>query len=141
MVFNPRVKPWTLVSNATHRGFKPLLTRSRKPTKRRIKNQVEYNNTRKNIAVEAFVHAPEENVWGLRTNPAHIIHWNQASDAWHTPMAENDLRAGRKFLTRMETRDGSAGFNFCGIFEEVKIHLLIIYTIEDGRKVNRIYGL
>lgn len=36
----------------------------------------------------------------------------------------------------MEAKDGSAGFDFGGIYDEVKKHELIAYTMEDGRKVN-----
>ncbi|MCJ7446888.1 MAG: SRPBCC domain-containing protein [Bacteroidales bacterium] len=54
------------------------------------------------ITVEATVHVPVEKVWKLWTDPKHIIHWNNASSDWHTPKAENDLRAGGRFLSRME---------------------------------------
>ncbi|HEY4936495.1 MAG TPA: SRPBCC domain-containing protein [Puia sp.] len=57
------------------------------------------------------------------------------SDDWHTPYAENDLKVGGKFLSRMEVRDGSFGFDFGGIYNEVKTNELIAYTIGDGRKV------
>ena len=52
-----------------------------------------------------------------------------------TPFAENDLRAGGKFLSRMEAKDGSFGFDFGGIYDEVKLHEVIAYTMGDGRKV------
>ena len=35
----------------------------------------------------------------------------------------------------MEARDGSFGFNFEGVYDEVKINETIIYSIADGRKV------
>jgi len=35
----------------------------------------------------------------------------------------------------MEVRDGSFGFDFGGIYNEVKTNELIAYTIGDGRKV------
>ena len=87
------------------------------------------------ITVEATINAPVEKVWNLWTDPKHIIHWNNASDNWHTPKAENDLRVGGKFLSRMEAKDGSFGFDFSGVYDEVKIHQLIAYTLDDGRKV------
>src|ERR1051326_187314 len=89
-----------------------------------------------NITVEAIVNAPVEKVWELWTNPQHIIHWNNASDDWHTPRAENDLRVGGKFLSRMEAKDGSFGFDFGGEYNKVEQHKEIEYTIGDGRKVN-----
>lgn len=87
------------------------------------------------IAVENTVKAPVEKVWKLWTTPEHITKWNNASDDWHTPRAENDLRAGGRFLSRMEARDGSFGFDFGGVYDEVKTNELIAYTMGDGRKV------
>jgi uncharacterized protein YndB with AHSA1/START domain len=91
--------------------------------------------TTKKITVETTVHAPVEKVWKYWTEPTHIKKWNNASDDWHTPVAENDLRAGGKFLSRMEAKDGSFGFDFGGIYDEVKLHEVIAYTLDDGRKV------
>jgi uncharacterized protein YndB with AHSA1/START domain len=88
------------------------------------------------ITVEATVNAPIEKVWNLWTNPEHIINWNNASDDWHTPRAENDLREGGKFLARMEAKDGSFGFDFGGVYDKIKTNELIAYTIGDGRTVN-----
>ena len=87
------------------------------------------------ITVENTVNAPVEKVWECWTSPEHIIKWNNASDDWHTPHAENDLRVGGKFLSRMESKDGSMGFDFNGVYSEVKEHELIAYAIEGGRKV------
>ena len=88
-----------------------------------------------NITVENTVNAPVEKVWQYWTSPEHICKWNNASDDWHTPRAENDLRVGGKFLSRMEAKDGSFGFDFGGIYDEVKTNEVIAYTIGDGRKV------
>ena len=91
--------------------------------------------TRKTITVEATVNAPVEKTWKLWTLPEHITKWNNASDDWHTPRAENDLRAGGKFLARMEAKDGSFGFDFGGVYDQVVTNELIAYTLGDGRKV------
>jgi uncharacterized protein YndB with AHSA1/START domain len=91
--------------------------------------------TSKKITVETTVQAPVEKVWEYWTEPTHIKKWNSASDDWHTPIAENDLRAGGKFLSRMEAKDGSFGFDFGGIYDEVKLHEVIAYTLGDERKV------
>ena len=88
-----------------------------------------------NITVATTVNAPVAKVWEFWTNPKHITNWNNASDDWHTPRAENDLRVGGKFLSRMEAKDGSMGFDFNGVYDEVKTNELIAYTMEDGRKV------
>ncbi|OAB33038.1 SRPBCC family protein [Paenibacillus macquariensis] len=87
------------------------------------------------ITVETIVHAPVEKVWGYWTEPQHITKWSFASDEWHAPNAENDLRIGGSFLTRMEAKDGSFGFDFGGVYDEVRINEFISYTIGDGRKV------
>ncbi|MFL5739501.1 MAG: SRPBCC family protein [Flavisolibacter sp.] len=88
------------------------------------------------ITVETSVHAPVEKSWDYFTKPEHIVKWNNASDDWHTPRAENDLRTGGKFVSRMEAKDGSFGFDFGGTYDEVKEHQLIAYTMDDGRKVS-----
>lgn len=87
------------------------------------------------ITVEATINAPVDAVWEKWTNPDDIIKWNNASDDWHTPKAENDLRVGGRFLSRMEAKDGSSGFDFNGVYDQVKTNELIAYTIEGGRKV------
>ena len=87
------------------------------------------------VTVENTVKSPVEKVWKLWTLPEHITKWNNASDDWHSPFAENDLRVGGKFLFRMEAKDGSFGFDFSGMYNELKMHELIAYTIGDGRKV------
>lgn len=86
------------------------------------------------ITVKAVINAPMEKVWKLWTTPKDIMKWNNASDDWHTPRAENDLRSGGKFLYRMEAKDGSFGFDFAGVYDEVKRNELIAYTMGDGRK-------
>jgi uncharacterized protein YndB with AHSA1/START domain len=87
------------------------------------------------ITVEATVNAPVEKVWQSWTRPEHIMQWNNASDDWHTPRAENDLRVGGTFVTRMEARDGSFGFDFSGVYDDVQENRYIEYTLGDGRKV------
>lgn len=85
------------------------------------------------ITVETTVHAPVEKVWNYWTTPEHIKQWNSASEDWHTPIAENDLRPGGKFVSRMEARDGSFGFDFWGIYDRVDLNESIEYTMGDGR--------
>ena len=87
------------------------------------------------ITVKTTVYAPIEKVWKYWSSPEHITQWNNASDDWHTPRAENDLRTGGNFLTRMEARDGSAGFDFGGVYDDVQENKYIAYTMGDGRKV------
>ncbi|GIP36480.1 SRPBCC family protein [Paenibacillus sp. J2TS4] len=87
------------------------------------------------ITVETTVHASVGEVWEYWTEPQHITKWCNASDDWHAPNAENDLRVGGRFLTRMEAKDGSFGFDFGGVYDEVRLNEFISYTMEDGRKV------
>jgi len=87
------------------------------------------------ITIEATVKAPIEKVWKCWSSPEDITQWNSASPDWHTPFAENDLRPGGKFVSRMEAKDGSVGFDFGGVYEEVITNQRISYIIGDGRKV------
>ncbi|KHO45497.1 MAG: Activator of Hsp90 ATPase 1 family protein [archaeon GW2011_AR3] len=92
------------------------------------------------ITVDVVINAPIEKAWKFYTAPEHVIHWNNASDGWHTPKAVNDLRKGGKFSYRMEAKDGSAGFDFSGMYEEVRQHELIEYSLGDARKVKVIFS-
>src|SRR5688500_7100707 len=87
------------------------------------------------ITVESTIQVPVEKVWELWTSPQHITKWNTASDDWHTPNAENDLRVGGSFSSRMEARDGSIGFDSGGTYDEVEPPRRIAYTMSDGRRV------
>lgn len=87
------------------------------------------------ITVNNTINAPVKKVWEYWTKPEHITLWNNASDDWHTPSAENDLRVGGKFIARMEAKDGSMGFDFGGVYDAVKENEYIEYTMDDGRKV------
>ncbi len=87
------------------------------------------------VSVEAIMEAPMAKVWKAWTTPADIMQWNNASPDWHTPRAENDLRTGGSFSSRMEAKDGSFGFDFGGVYDQVVEHKIIAYTMSDGRKV------
>jgi uncharacterized protein YndB with AHSA1/START domain len=87
------------------------------------------------ITVEVTVNAPVEKVWAYWTEPQHITKWSFASDDWHAPYAENDLQAGGKFLTRLEAKDGSFGFDLGGVYDEIQENEFISYTLGDERKV------
>jgi uncharacterized protein YndB with AHSA1/START domain len=87
------------------------------------------------VTVSTTIDAPAEKVWRLFTHPKHIVKWNYASDDWHTPKAENEPKVGGKFSWRMEAKDGSAGFDFSGIYTKIEKYKLIGYTLDDGREV------
>ncbi|MBS1582537.1 MAG: SRPBCC family protein [Bacteroidetes bacterium] len=85
------------------------------------------------ITVSAHVAKPVASVWNAYTEPRHITQWNAASDDWHCPSAENDLRVGGRFSSRMEARDGSFGFDFGGTYTAVAPLQQLAYTMDDGR--------
>lgn len=87
------------------------------------------------ITISASVHAPIDIVWEKYNNPEDVMAWSHATDDWHTPKAENDLRVGGTFTNTMEAKDGSVSFDFVGTYTEVEKNKKIAYTIIDGRKV------
>ena len=91
------------------------------------------------ITVDSTVNSPVEKIWKLWTTPADIIQWNNPTDDWHTLSVETDLVEGGSFLFRMESKDGSHGFDFCGKYDKVIINELIEYTLSDGRKAINIF--
>lgn len=91
--------------------------------------------TTTSITVQNTTNAPVEKVWEYWTAPEHITKWCQASDDWHAPYADNDLREGGSFKTTMAAKDGSFSFDFGGIYDKVETHKTIEYTLGDGRKV------
>jgi uncharacterized protein YndB with AHSA1/START domain len=93
-----------------------------------------------NITVQAIVKAPVDKVWKFWNEPKHIMNWAFASDDWHAPKAENDLRTGGTFSTTMAAKDGSFSFDFGGTYDNVQINKLIEYTIGDGRKVKVVFA-
>ena len=92
-------------------------------------------NEKKIVTVSAHINAPVQKVWEYWNNPNHITGWNFASDDWHAPSAQNDLRIGGKFNSRMEAKDGSFGFDFEGVYDEIIPEKYIEYTLGDSRKV------
>ena len=87
------------------------------------------------ITVQNTINAPVDKVWEYWTGAGHIMKWNNASDDWHTTRAENDLHAGGSFVSRMEAKDGSFGFDFGGVYDQVIPNQYIEYTLGDARKV------
>ena len=83
------------------------------------------------ITIKASIKAPVENVWEFYTKPEHIVHWNNASEDWHTTKSENDLVVGGKFLSRMESKDGKYGFDFAGVYTYIEVNKIIKYALGD----------
>ena len=92
------------------------------------------------ITVETVVTGSMEKVWNYWNDPKHITKWYNASDDWHAPYADNDLRVNGKFKTRMEAKDGSFGFDLEGVYTNVELHKVIEYKLGDSRKVKIIFA-
>ena len=87
------------------------------------------------ITVKTTIHSSIEQVWAAWTSPEHITKWTFASDDWHAPYAEIDLKVGGRFKTTMAAKDESFSFDFSGTFTEVEPMKKIAYTLDDDRKV------
>ena len=87
------------------------------------------------IKVETIVNATVEKAWNYFSAPEHITKWAFASDDWHAPYAENDLRKDGKFKTTMAAKDGSFTFDFEGIYTNVIPNESFEYAMSDGRRV------
>ena len=91
------------------------------------------------IKISAVIEGTVEEVWDYWTQPQHITQWNFAADDWCCPRAENDLRVGGKYSARMEAKDGSFGFDFEAVYDEVVPLKKIAYTMTDGRQAITIF--
>lgn len=92
------------------------------------------------ITVETTVKAPLNEVWAAWNNPADIRQWNAAQEDWHTTRSSVDLREGGRFSARMEAKDGSAGFDFEGVYTTVVPKKAIAYRMSDGRDVQVVFA-
>jgi uncharacterized protein YndB with AHSA1/START domain len=86
------------------------------------------------ITVEAVVAAPVAAAWAAFTTPADIMRWNFASDDWCCPAAIVDLKVGGSYRARMEAKDGSFGFDFEGVYEEVEPLRAVTLAMPDSRR-------
>ena len=87
------------------------------------------------LTVSALIHAPIEKVWDYFNNPKHIVNWNAASDAWHCPKANSDMKVGGAFSHTMAAKDESMSFDLNGTFTAIIELKHLAYTLEDGREV------
>lgn len=91
------------------------------------------------ITIQSTVNAPITHVWECWIEPEHIEQWAFASDDWEARDAENDLHEGGRFKTTMAAKDGSAHFDFAGVYTDIKEHQLIEYDMDDGRHVRTVF--
>jgi uncharacterized protein YndB with AHSA1/START domain len=96
-------------------------------------------NTTK-ITISVAISAPVAKVWECYTHPEHITQWNFAADSWHCPSASNNLVVGGKYVARMEAKDGSFGFDFEAIYDEIIPGKSLVYTMLDGRQASITFG-
>lgn len=89
-----------------------------------------------NITVNCVIKAPIEIVWQYFTNPEHVMHWNHASEDWHTSKAENNFVVGGAFCYTMAAKDASFQFDFSGKYTLIKEYQQIEYTLDDERTVS-----
>lgn len=94
---------------------------------------------RTELITEVFVEASIEEVWRLWTKPEHIAEWNNPTEEWHTPHAENDLRIGGKLFLRMELKSGKDGFDYISTYDEVVVNEKIKHTTADNRKTTVLF--
>lgn len=92
------------------------------------------------VTIDAVISADPTKVWEYWTKSEHITNWNFASDDWQCRRAENNLTAGGKYSARMEAKDGSFGFDFEAIYDEVIEQKKITYTMTDGRKATTVFN-
>lgn len=91
------------------------------------------------IKVETIINADIQKVWKHWNDIESIKSWAFASDDWECPYAENDLRVGGRFLTRMSAKDKSQSFDFSGTYTEVTGFGKIKYIMDkaDGENKHR----
>jgi uncharacterized protein YndB with AHSA1/START domain len=86
------------------------------------------------LQVESTVFVPFDMVWQIWNQPEHIKQWNVVDDSWCCPSAYTDFRSGGSFCYRMEKKDGSFGFDYKGIFNDIKDFEFLSLILDDGRK-------
>lgn len=92
------------------------------------------------ITVTATVNADNKKVWDFYTNPEHITHWNFADPSWYCPSASNDMRIGGRYSARMEAKDGSFGFDFEAVYDEIVEGEKFTYSMPNGRQVTVVFN-
>lgn len=87
----------------------------------------------KRIEISATVNGRLNDVWNAWNDPKHIVQWYFASDDWHCPSAENDVKVNGKFSFRMEAKNDQQGFDFHGHYIQVVPTTLLEMELGDGR--------
>ncbi|MCB9263163.1 MAG: SRPBCC domain-containing protein [Flavobacteriales bacterium] len=90
------------------------------------------------ITVKTTVDADLQKVWDAYTMPEHITQWNFADPSWQCPWAKNDMVVGGTYIARMEAKDGSFGFEFEAVYDEITPQKSFTYTF-GGRQSTTIF--
>lgn len=93
----------------------------------------------KKITVTITVDIPKEIAWEYWNDSKHIPHWSFATPEWGAESIENNLQEKGHFKHRMFAKDGSASFDFEGVYTLIEPHQRIEYTITDGRNVSVLF--
>lgn len=91
------------------------------------------------VKIEVLINSSLETVWHCWTDPKWIVQWNFASEDWHCPYAENDLRAGGRFRYTMAALSSKASFEFEGTYVSVVPLDRIHYVMDDNRQVRVVF--
>lgn len=121
---------WLKKSRVIQWDYKNLV--KRKGRLERFQNTTMTDNK---ITVMTTVLADSKKVWTYYTSPEHITNWNFATDSWHCPKVSNELKKGGNYIARMEAKDGSYGFDFEAIYDEIIENEKIVYSMSDVRQV------
>jgi len=92
------------------------------------------------LTVYTRIKGSMEHVWNCFNQSEHINNWNFASDDWHCPKSQIDLKVGGEFSHTMAAKDGSFAFDLTGYFTEIEPYHLLRYNlggkeIEEPREV------
>ena len=92
------------------------------------------------IKLNVTILMPVEQVWEYFTKTEHITNWHFATEEWKCPSAKSDFREGGRFVYRMDAKDGSFGFDYAGVFDEIVPQKHLVQTLDDGRKVHTVFN-
>lgn len=94
------------------------------------------NQKMSKLKVEVMVAWKIEDIRSARNNPTDIIQRCSWSEDRHTTKSTNDLQEKGKFLTTMQAKDWSMGFDFIWEYTKIITNKLIEYNTQDGRMVS-----
>lgn len=88
------------------------------------------------LTVRVRIPAPIQVVWRAFNDPDDILRWD-ASPAWRTVRASNDLRVGGQLRLRIEPRDGQPPFDYGVTYTRIEPMTLIEWRMDEDGDENR----